>query len=440
LIFHLAFTFGLILAHGQISEPQSVFSQNVRHFLLGRMLLSLFAVASCREHRVLALLDSLSNKSPFSLFFSDLESIGANVTFDVCKSEPVQLERFGERQFDTIIILTGKSTCFGSQTEDLTQFLDRGGNAFVFSAAGSNDVQDRLFRHFSIRVPANVKISDVYGNTDVILQHFLAPTAVVNQTNPIVYNGGFATIERPNDFRIPVISGGLEHIMSTTDRVVSTYFYAYDLIPIYALQGRTGGRVVFVHSATFANDTSFENVAPLDGKPVKNGNRELLKQLTEYVTHYKSDVRIVSATHFDTVTKETPVQYRIKQMVTVVAELEFVENGEWKPFTKEEVQVEIFMLGTFIRRHMKHIGKGKFEATIQLPDRAGNFKIKVFTDKAGWRNAREEMAIAIRPLAIREKEKFLYCAQPYQLSTVLVMAAAFVGSVHYLYHRPSDSQ
>jgi oligosaccharyltransferase complex subunit beta len=289
-------------------------------------------------------------------------------------------------------------------------------------------------------------VTDIAGNSDVVLRNFLAPSAVVKgPINPIIYSGGFATIDRPNDFRFPIVSGGLEHSMATTDRVVSSYSYAHDIIPIYALQGRTGGRVVFVHSPTFATDLYFGKEVTFDDHlknlsvPLSNGNRALLLQLSEYVTHYKSEVHIISANHFDATTKVTPVQYHVKQNITVIAKLEFVEEGAWKPFNKEEVQVEVFMLGVFVRRHMKRVGDGQFQETIMLPDRAGNFKIKVFTDKEGWRNAREEMAIAIRPLAIREKEKFLFCAQPYQLSMILVMAAAFVGSVHFLYHKPTQA-
>jgi hypothetical protein len=145
----------------------------------------------------------------------------------------------------------------------------------------------------------------------------------------------------------------------------------------------------------------------------------------------------VNVTHFAADTGVAPVQYHIRQNVTVVAELESVVQGEWAP-DNGELQVEVFMLGTFVRRHLKKVGNGKFEETLTLPDRAGNFKIKVFTDREGWVNAREEMAIAIRPLAIREKERFLECAKPYQTSTALVLAAAFIASVHFLYHKPTD--
>jgi hypothetical protein len=272
----------------------------------------------------------------------------------------------------------------------------------------------------------------------VILRNFVAPPAVVSQPPPpLVYEGGFTTIDRPNDFRFPIVTAGIEHLVSSTDRVVNNPSYAYDLLPIYALQGRSGGRVVFVHSTTFATNDFFDVKLDRDGDPKDNGNRQLLKELSEYVTHYKGHAHFVNVTHFAADTGVAPVQYHIRQNVTVVAQLESVAKGEWVP-DAGDLQVEVFMLGTFVRRHMKKLGNGRFEETLTLPDRAGNFKIKVFTDREGWVNAREEMAIAIRPLAIREKEKFLDCAKPYQISTVLVMAASFLAAVHFLYHKPTE--
>jgi hypothetical protein len=409
----------------------------------------LLALAVCgfsRVHRVLAVVDDNKSKKVYSLFFADLESLGSTITYRECGSSLVQLERFGERVFDTVVVLTGKSSCFGPFAEELTRFLDNGGNAYVFASRNKTaEVQDRLYRHFGLRVTATGRIIDVKGNTEVVLRNFLAPPAIVSRPPaPLLFDGGFGTIDRPNDFRIPIVSGGLEHVATGT--AANAQVFAYDIIPIYALQGRTGGRVVFVHSHNFASDDFFGSNVTLDANltelesPLPNGNRQLLQELSEYVTHYKSDVHIKSADHFASETGVAPVQYHIKQNVTVVAELEAVKDGEWLPYNDLDVQVEIFMLGTFIRRHMKLVGPGKYTETIMLPDRAGNFKIKVFTDKQGWYNAREEMAIAIRPLAIREKEKFLPCAAPYQWSMILVMIAAFLASLHFLYHRPSPSQ
>ena len=408
------------------------------------LFLALASAFCARQHRVLAVFDNIDDGKKYSQFFEDLKSLGCDVTFTQCSSEVLQLERFGERKFDTIVILCSRATCFGHAAEDLTSFLDKGGNAFVFTSK-TNDIQDKLWRHFNLRVAATQRVSDILGNDEVVLRRVVAPAPIVSkEIAPLVYEGGFGTIDRPNDFRIPIVTGSLEHNIGGSEKLVANTVIAMDIVPIYALQGRTSGRVVFVHSDSFASDEFYsrkvtigEDMQPL-AKPIANGNRALMKELSEYVTHYKSHVHILSANHYDALTKETPVQYRWKQNITVVAELEVVENGEWKPYQGDDVQVEVFMLGVFVRRHMKRVAPGKYEETLMLPDRSGNFKIKVFTNKDGWMNAREEMAIAIRPLAIREKEKFLVCAQPYQFSMMLVMAAAFLASVHFLYHKPSD--
>ena len=341
--------------------------------------------------------------------------------------------------------MCGKSTCFGNNADDLFEFVDNGGNAYVFSSEQGSELQDKIYRHLSLRVISSNKITDIYGNTQVVLRKVVAPTQIVSKpVNPLVYEGGFSTIDRPNDFRFPIVVGGLEHSPLNPDRLASSPLIANDLIPISAFQARNGGRIIIIHSSTFALDVTMQKEVTLSenmeqlSTPIANGNRDLLEQLSEWLIHYKNHVKIIEASHCDAATGETPVQYHIKQNVTVSARIVYTDRGEWANYTESDVQVEVFMLGVFVRRHMKMIEPGYYQETLMLPDRAGNFKIKVFTDKEGWMNAREEMAIAIRPLAIREKEKFLYCAQPYQVSMMLIMAAAFLAAVHFLYHKPQQ--
>lgn len=410
--------------------------------MLGFALLSL---ATSSNIRVLAVVNKMSESKQYSNFFSDIEGLGATIEYKPAKPDFIQLERFGERLYDLVIIMTGKTQCFGKDSEELTTYLENGGNAYVFNNPTGSDIQNHLYRYFNLHVIPSQTIGDVLGNSKVVLRKILAPKAIVSgKIAPLLYEGGFGTIERPNDFRIPIVVGGIEHHLSAADKLTTSQSIANEMIPIYALQSRKGGRVVFVHSSTFASDASFEEKVELaeDLSPLKdgieNGNRALLIQLSQWVSHYKSHVKIVSATHFDEKTLVAPVQYHINQNITVVAQLSYVNEGEWIPYTEEDVQVEVFMLGVFVRRHMKLVQPGQYKETIMLPDRAGNFKIKVFTSKDGWMNAREEMAIAIRPLAIREKAKFLHYAEPYQVSMMVIMGLAFLASVHFLYHKPSD--
>ena len=395
-----------------------------------------------RSHRVLFVTDSSKDIKSYSQFIEDLESIGCVITQELTSHEEIHLQRFGEKLYDTIIIAGGNSHCFGKKIENLIEFIDEGGNAIIFHGNQSNDIQDLLYANLSIKYQKSQIMSDIFENSSVILRRFVAPTAVVSKDpGPIVYMGSFCQIPRPNEFRFPIYTGDVEHRLPQTARLMkNSVTYGPDMIPIAAFQSRKAGRIVSIHSSTFARDKTFsskvtrnENYEPIS---VENGNRQLMLELSQWVTHYKSHVRFTQVTHFDPETKVAPIQYHIKQNVTVVADLVQVKDGEWIPYDGP-LQVEIFMLGTFIRRHMKMTKPGHFTETLMLPDRAGNFKIKVFTNKEGWANAREEMAIAIRPLGIREKEKFLECAQPYQISMIMIMIATFLVSVHFLYHKPA---
>ena len=399
-----------------------------------------------KEHRILAVLGSKDEMKKYSTFFNDLQSISSSLEYEICGNDLIPIERFGSKLYDTIVITCGKSSCFPHDAEDLKNFLDTGGNAIVFTSEQGSDIQDKLYRHLNIRVLGSNKIVDILENSEVILRNFVAPNSVVSKKiNPLVYEGGFATIDRPNEFRFPIVTGSLEHITQSNDRLSSTSSFANDIIPIYCLQSRTGGRVLFIHSNSFASDEFFNKQVKLSSelvplpKPIENGNRQLLQELSKWVTSYKSYIKIVEATHFDSKTKESPVQYHIKQNITVVAKVIEHINGEVVPHQDNDVQVEIFMLGTFVRRHMKLQSPGQYVETFTIPDRAGNYKIKVFTAKDGFYNGREEMAIAVRPLAIREKEKFIQCALPYSNSMIVIMIGAFLATIHFLYHKPTNN-
>lgn len=409
------------------------------------LLFSLLSFIFSREHKVLVLLDDTNEKSEYSTFFNDLQLIGCNLTYKVCGSKTIPLERFENHIYGTVIILCSKSTCISNNGDDLKDYLDNGGNAIVFNGVSSNIIQEKIYSHLNYRITTSHQITDINDNSQVVLRKIVAPKDVVpSKVEPLIFEGGYATIERPNDFRFPIVIGGLEHKVSTQDKIIYSQAVASEMIPISAFQARTAGRIIIIHSHNFASNSIYDTKVTLDenmnslSTPIENGNRQLMIDLAKWVTHYNSHVKIVSATHYDTESHVAPVQYHIKQSITVVANLSYVVNGEWQPYQGNDVQVEIFMLGTFIRHHMKLTSPGQYTDTLILPDRAGNYWIKVFTSKEGWMNAREEMAIAVRPLAIREKEKFLVCAQPYQYSMVLIMAATFLGIIHFLYHKPSN--
>ena len=406
---------------------------------------NLFALTFSLNHRTIVLLGEETDESLYSQFFDDLRKYSSVVDFKTLtddREDKIILERFGEKLYDTVVVMGQNTENLGKDAHDLIRFIDNGGNVMIFACEEGNQLQSILYKHLSITVEKN-KVQDIYFNKDVVLRNIVAPKAIVSkQLNPLLYNGLFTTIQRPNDFRMPIAVGGQQHIGVPTFRAAKNK-YGAQIVPIACFQGRTGGRITLVLSSDFHTDYTYEKQVTTgedltECEPVENGNRELMIELIQWVSHYKSYARVVSATHYDEKTKVAPVQYTYNQTIHVVAQIEEMKEGEAVPYSGE-CQVEIFMLGTFVRRHMKSTELGKYEGSFNIPDRAGNYWVKVFTDNGdGYHNAREEMAIAVRPLAIREKPHFLNIAKPYNSSSIVIMIGAFLAVVHFLYHRPSN--
>ena len=405
----------------------------------------LFSLSYSLNQRTLVLLGEETDESLYTKFFEDLRKYSSSVDFKTLtndKTDLIILERFGEMLYDTVVVMGSHSKNFGTNAHNLIRFIDQGGNVMLFTSEEGNDLQTILYKHLSISVSKN-KIQDLYFNQDIVLRKIVAPKNIISKPlNPLLYNGLFTTIPRPNEFRMPIAVGGPQHIGKPTfARGIPKY--GAEIAPIVCFQGRSGGRISVILSSDFQTDYTYEKKVTTgedltECEPIENGNRELVVELIQWVTHYKNYGHIVSATHYDPKTNEAPVQYTYNQTIHVVAEIEEKQEGEYVPY-KGQCQVEIFMLGTFVRRHMKMTADGKFEMTLNIPDRAGNYWVKVFTDNGdGYHNAREEMAIAVRPLAIREKPHFLKIAAPYNSSSIVIMIGAFLAVVYFLYNKPSN--
>ena len=136
---------------------------------------------------------------------------------------------------------------------------------------------------------------------------------------------------------MPIVVGGSQHIGKPTVRS-SKRKYGSQIAPIVAFQGRSGGRITMIFSPDFQTDYTYEkkvttNEDLTECDPIPSDNRELVKQLIQWVSHYKNYAHIVSATHYDETTKEAPVQYTYNQSIHVVAQIEEVKDGQFVPYT-----------------------------------------------------------------------------------------------------------
>jgi oligosaccharyltransferase complex subunit beta len=60
------------------------------------------------------------------------------------------------------------------------------------------------------------------------------------------------------------------------------------------------------------------------------------------------------------------------------------EQGGWRPYRADDVQLEFVMLDPYLRTFMKHDGNGRYSAHFKVPDVYGVYKFRVLYRRPGY--------------------------------------------------------
>lgn len=64
--------------------------------------------------------------------------------------------------------------------------------------------------------------------------------------------------------------------------------------------------------------------------------------------------------------------------------IEIYENGKWKPFAANDVQLEFVRIDPFVRTTLRSNSNGIYEAKFKIPDVYGVYQFKVDYDRVGY--------------------------------------------------------
>jgi len=385
--------------------------------------------------RVLILLNSLSEKSQFSEFFDDLGKKTDIAEYHVC-SDQIFLEKAGFTYFDTLIVMSGKNTCFSNNIQDLWWFLNNTGNIIIFVPNNGGYLVENLFSYFNLSYSSKNIMQDMFGSPQLILNNIVAPESIISKgsTGSIIYRGGFGTLENPNEFRFPLILGGFEHFAKGTNS------FASFLKPALALQSRTGSRAAIFFSDYIVSNEAYHAMIWRNkyltnlSDPMPNYNRRFMNDIMDWLFHKKSEYIVKYFDHCDYHSKTRPQQYVVEQSIYVSINFSEIISGEEKLPTNTNVMVELFMQGVFIRKNMNHVSQGFYESVLKLPNKHGNYKLRVFTQNIGYNNINEETFIAIRPYSIKEKRTHPSASIPYKFSVYILMIASVIVYIMYMFN------
>ncbi|EGD75293.1 oligosaccharyltransferase OST48 [Salpingoeca rosetta] len=395
---------------------------------------------SASAQRTLVLLDSASTRETHSHFFSRLSDAGLSLKYVQADSASLNLHRYGERLFDNVIVFSPSVEQFGGSVsaEEMVDFVDNGGNVLV---AGSEDIGAPL-RDFASEVGFEF---DEAGNAVIDhVSHADDDHTLVASTNVVdveVMTGG--ALKKPVLFRgVGMIADDANPLAVSVLRASSTAYTGAaaagrsadeplalggDVVLAGAMQARNNARVVLTGSIDmFSNELIFHDNA---------ANEQFVEALALWCFQERGQLRTRPALHRLVGNNESSHEYTITDEVEYFLPIEEKVNGEWVPYTGNDVQLEFVRIDPFVRTPLKNVD-GVQQVTFTLPDVYGVFQFRVDYNRLGYTHIYNTQQVSVRPLRHTQYERFISTAYPYYANAFSMMAALFLFSFVFLHHRP----
>lgn len=377
--------------------------------------------------------DVTAFKQSHSGLIKILEQLGHTVDIKPTDDTNLKLSKFGEYLYDNMVILCPEVDVFrGSiNANDILEFIDSGRNV-LFSgsnAPGSiiSDLAGELgfeFKETSAkREYPNTKLNDIFY---IIGDKSKFPSLSFS------YSGAQMKMLK-SDLNLEILTNNapIDDVRPTSnDKFVTN-------VLIGAMQARNNARVVVAGSSDFFSDKAFDSS--------KQANRHLTQELLKWTFKEKSLLRYSQVSHrklnvnpepsTDIAVKTNFEGYTIMDDIEYKIKIEIYQDGQWKPYIGDDVQLEFVRIDPFVRQTMQPQDDGVYVARFKCPDVYGVYKFQVDYDKEGLTRLFSSTQVSVRPLRHNEYERFIYSAYPYYLSAFLMIAYLYIFSFVYLYQQ-----
>lgn len=374
------------------------------------------------------------NKSTFNQTHSQFvnivqQTLGHNVHIKVPDST-LKLSKYGEYLYDNIVIMGDVGN-----VNDIVDFIDSGRNLLLIGSHASNAKLAELANQVGFDIKGSqTKPRDYSAHVKINsnLFHLVGETSKYPSTSFTYMGNQIKMVKSDLTYEVLTNSLPVDDIRPTT----SSSKVATNVL-IGALQAKNNARVVVSGSIDFFADQSLNAPSVANKALTIEILRWLFKEksLLRYsdVRHRKLNVNpspstdIASRTNFEGYTIMDDIEYSIK--------IEIFENGNWKPYDGDDVQLEFVRIDPFVRQTMKAQPDGTYVAQFKVPDVYGVYKFQVDYKKDCLTHLFSSTQVSVRPLRHNEYERYIYSAYPYYLSAFLMVIYLYIFSFVYLYQQ-----
>lgn len=116
-------------------------------------------------------------------------------------------------------------------------------------------------------------------------------------------------------------------------------------------------------------------------------------------------------------------------------EIDILDEGKWKPYNADDIQLEFVRIDPFIRTTLKRQPSGAYQAKFKIPDVYGVYQFKVDYNRIGYTHLYSTTQVSVRPLQHTQYERFIPSAYPYYISAFSMMIGVFMFSFIFLHYK-----
>lgn len=399
----------------------------------------------------LVLLDNLAIRETHSIFFKSLQERGYKLTFKLADDANLVLSRYGEFLYKHLILFAPSVEEFGGSlsVEAITEFIDNGGNVLAAGSSSAGDALRELASECGFEVDEenaavidhlNFDASDSGDHTLIVAspENLIDSEIIVGKktVGPLLYRGTGLLADKENPLVLQLLTADSSAYSYNPDTPIKEYPHAVGkgTLLIAALQARNNARVVFSGSLYFFSDEAF--LSPVQ----RTGNQDVSIAISKWVFGENGVLRVRSVQHHKEGESHPPSSYTITEPVVYTIDIEtLADDGKWKPFQANDVQLEFVRIDPFVRTTLKSIGGGRYQAKFKIPDVYGVYQFKVNYDRIGYTQLYSTTQVSVRPLTHTQYERFIPSAYPYYASAFSMMVGVFLFSFIFLHYKDESS-
>ncbi|KAG0367769.1 Oligosaccharyl transferase 48 kDa subunit [Gamsiella multidivaricata] len=432
--------------------------------LLSTLAMAMVAQAwSLTGPRTLVLMDSLDDAVSYMDFWNDLQDREFNVTLHEVGT-PITLSKNDRRQFDQLIFLAPKLKEYpkGMSAKAVVGFVADGGNVLVAGSPEMSNTLRELSREFDVEYDNRFTTVLDHFNYDSGLGKEKHDAIVVNPSTQMSKIDAIVPLEKVEG---PILFRGIAHTVNPRNSLLTPVLWApkeaysweavnleegadqdptvsgKDISLVSVMQARNNARVAFLGSSEMLSDMFFQSKVKKIGEEegVNSGNRKFIEELTKWTFQEKGALEVVAVQHHKPQEEEAPAHYRSKDNMTYTISIAEYHDGEWHPFSADDIQLELIMLDPYIRKTLDQVPLddqstvGTFTTTLQLPDQYGVYKFTVNYKRPGLSYIESVTTVGIHPLRHDQYPRFISQAKPYYTSAASMGVGLLVFTVVYLW-------